>query len=183
MTEPVHGVVGLGGHPWAGLRNLADWQLQDTLEYWNRALAECRGDDARHFVELSRTEVQQEIDRRRRLGYQCAERPFDLEPVVTEVKQRASVLDIFATRAVVGPFYADPLSRSFQRRVTMFHCPVYRESNRWTCFGCGSSGDVIAAVMKLEGLDFVEAVLQLARECGVDVPRREQRATRQVERW
>ena len=38
---------------------------------------------------------------------------------------------------------------------------VYPESNRWRCFGCGESGDVITFVMKLNSLNFKEAIARL----------------------
>jgi len=37
----------------------------------------------------------------------------------------------------------------------------------WHCFGCGEGGDVIAFLMKIEGLSFIEAANQLAAEAGV----------------
>jgi hypothetical protein len=189
------GVVALGGHPWAGLRNAPDWSLEAQREYWNREWAACPDETGRTFISLQREEVDQELGRRARLSYRHAEAPCNLDPVIAAVKQRASVLDVFATRAVAAPFYGDSLSRSLHKRVVMFLCPfhpektpscaVYRESGRWKCFGCQNSGDVIAAVMKLDGLEFVEAVLSLAREYGVDVPRREppKKRLRLVENW
>ena len=37
----------------------------------------------------------------------------------------------------------------------------------FTCFGCGKTGDVIEYEKQIEGLDFMEAVEKLAKECGV----------------
>lgn len=37
----------------------------------------------------------------------------------------------------------------------------------WHCFGCGETGDVFKFFMKLDGLPFVDAVNQVARESGV----------------
>ena len=39
------------------------------------------------------------------------------------------------------------------------------------CFGCGAHGTVIDFLMDYEHLDFVEAVEELARQAGLDVPR------------
>ena len=39
------------------------------------------------------------------------------------------------------------------------------------CFGCGANGSAISFLMEYEHYDFVEAVEQLARELGIDVPR------------
>ncbi len=39
------------------------------------------------------------------------------------------------------------------------------------CFGCGAHGNAIGFVMELDRLNFVEAVEELARQLGLDVPR------------
>jgi len=44
---------------------------------------------------------------------------------------------------------------------------VSPEKGLWHCFGCGEGGDVIAFLMKIENLSFIEAVKQLAAEAGV----------------
>ena len=38
------------------------------------------------------------------------------------------------------------------------------------CFGCGAGGDVITFVMKIENIDFAEAVEKLAGWAGMQVP-------------
>jgi len=44
---------------------------------------------------------------------------------------------------------------------------VSPEKGLWHCFGCGEGGDVIAFLMKIENLSFIEAAKQLAAEAGV----------------
>lgn len=44
---------------------------------------------------------------------------------------------------------------------------VNSEKGLWHCFGCGEGGDVIAFLMKIERLSFVEAAQRLADEAGV----------------
>ncbi|MEE8496143.1 MAG: CHC2 zinc finger domain-containing protein, partial [Xanthomonadales bacterium] len=39
------------------------------------------------------------------------------------------------------------------------------------CFGCGAHGSVIGFLMNYEGLEFVDAVEDLARHAGLTVPR------------
>jgi DNA primase len=38
------------------------------------------------------------------------------------------------------------------------------------CFGCGAHGDVIGFTMRIDQMEFQEAVEKLAREAGLDVP-------------
>ena len=40
----------------------------------------------------------------------------------------------------------------------------------WHCFGCGAGGDVITFIMKIENLDYVEAVKFLAQRAGMEMP-------------
>jgi len=44
---------------------------------------------------------------------------------------------------------------------------VSTEKGLWHCFGCGEGGDVIAFLMKIERLTFVEAAKRLAEEAGI----------------
>src|SRR5215207_7069200 len=48
-----------------------------------------------------------------------------------------------------------------------------RPGRGWHCFGCGLGGDVIAFVMQIDGLTFVESVERLADKYGVDLRREE----------
>ena len=50
---------------------------------------------------------------------------------------------------------------------------VNRNKQFFYCFGCGASGNVIGFLMDYNHLDFVEAVEDLARFVGVEVPREE----------
>ncbi len=62
---------------------------------------------------------------------------------------------------------------------------VNAEKGLYYCFGCHAGGDVIDFVMRLERMDFPEAVEYLARRFGVELPRRspgQLRARREAER-
>ena len=49
-------------------------------------------------------------------------------------------------------------------------CTVYLESQSFYCFGCGAGGDVITFIMKIENLDYPEAVKFLADRAGMTLP-------------
>ncbi|MEQ8277884.1 MAG: DNA primase [Deltaproteobacteria bacterium] len=51
---------------------------------------------------------------------------------------------------------------------------VSRAKQLFHCFGCGAGGDVFGFVMRMEGIDFPEAVRRLAREAGVNLPQHEE---------
>ncbi|GAB56659.1 DNA primase [Glaciecola punicea ACAM 611] len=48
---------------------------------------------------------------------------------------------------------------------------VSQEKQFYYCFGCGAKGNAISFIMEYERLDFVEAVEDLAKQYGLEVPR------------
>ncbi len=49
-------------------------------------------------------------------------------------------------------------------------CTVFTDTQSFYCFGCGAGGDVITFIMKVENLDFSEAVKLLAQRAGMELP-------------
>ncbi len=47
---------------------------------------------------------------------------------------------------------------------------IYTENGSFYCFGCGAGGDIITFVMKIENLDYMEAVKFLAQRAGMAMP-------------
>ena len=47
---------------------------------------------------------------------------------------------------------------------------IYTENGSFYCFGCGTGGDIITFVMKIENLDYMEAVKFLAERAGMTMP-------------
>lgn len=47
---------------------------------------------------------------------------------------------------------------------------VYLENQSFYCFGCGAGGDAISFLRRIENLDYVEAVKQLAQQAGMRMP-------------
>lgn len=94
------------------------------------------------------------------------------DEIISEVRERAKIQEIVAdyvqlTRAGSNakglcPFHGEK-SPSFN---------VNPGRGIFHCFGCGVGGDVFSFVMKIEGLDFPEAVRFLAKRVGVTVEER-----------
>ncbi len=49
-------------------------------------------------------------------------------------------------------------------------CTIFTDTQSFYCFGCGAGGDVITFIMKIENLDFSEAVRLLAQRSGIEIP-------------
>jgi DNA primase len=47
---------------------------------------------------------------------------------------------------------------------------VYPDSNSFYCFGCGAGGDGISFLMRMERLDYIEAVKSLSERVGMQLP-------------
>ncbi len=92
------------------------------------------------------------------------------EDFLQELRMRSDITDIASGyinlkrrgRNMVGlcPFHGEK-TPSFN---------IYTESNSFYCFGCGAGGDVITFVMRIENLDYIEAVRFLAQRAGMNMP-------------
>lgn len=92
------------------------------------------------------------------------------EDFLAELKYRSDISDIASSymqlkrrgRNLVGlcPFHSEK-TPSFN---------IYPENGSFYCFGCGAGGDVITFVMKIENLDYMEAVKFLAQRAGMSMP-------------
>ena len=92
------------------------------------------------------------------------------ESFLQELKMRNDITEIVSSyvslkrrgRNMVGlcPFHGEK-TPSFN---------VYTENGSFYCFGCGVGGDVITFIMKIENLDYVDAVKFLAQRAGMEIP-------------
>lgn len=92
------------------------------------------------------------------------------ESFLQDLKMRSDITDIVSSyvglkrrgRNMVGlcPFHGEK-TPSFN---------VYTENGSFYCFGCGAGGDVITFIMRIENLDYVEAVKFLAQRAGLEMP-------------
>ena len=89
---------------------------------------------------------------------------------LSELKSRCDITDVVSSyvnlkkrgRNMVGlcPFHSEK-TPSFN---------IYPENGSFFCFGCGVGGDVITFIMKIENLDYIEAVRLLAARAGLTMP-------------
>ena len=97
---------------------------------------------------------------------------------IEELLGRIDIVDVIERRV--------PLKRA--GREFQACCPFHDEKTPsftvspqkqfYHCFGCGEHGSAIGFLMNFEGLEFVDAVEDLARQAGLEVPREAVRAAR-----
>lgn len=86
---------------------------------------------------------------------------------VEEVKQKTNIIELISSFV--------PLTKAGKnyKGLCPFHSEktpsfmVSQELQRFKCFGCGESGDVITFIQKIEGLEFYDALKLLAERAGV----------------
>jgi DNA primase len=90
--------------------------------------------------------------------------------VIDEVKQKIDIIDI------IGQHIKLTKSGRTFRGLCPFHGEkhpsfyVYPEQQSWHCFGCNTGGDAFSFIMKKQGIDFGEALRELAQKAGVVIP-------------
>lgn len=87
----------------------------------------------------------------------------DRLPIVDVVSSRIKLKKAGSTYKACCPFHNEN-TPSFN---------VNAQKNFYHCFGCGASGDAISFLREHDNLSFVEAVEELAKIAGVEVPRDE----------
>ena len=93
---------------------------------------------------------------------------------IAEVREKARIDDVvssYVTLRKAGGGSLKGLCPFHDEKSPSFNVTPAR--NFWHCFGCGEGGDVIAFVMKFEGLSFSETVERLADKYGVTLRREE----------
>ena len=100
-----------------------------------------------------------------------------MKDIVEEIKRRVDIVE-FISQYV-------PLKKRGSNYFGL--CPFHTEKtpsfsvnpkgNFFHCFGCGASGDVITFLMKIENMDFVDAVKELARRYNIPLNLKERTNT------
>lgn len=88
--------------------------------------------------------------------------------LLDEVKSRTDIVDVVANYVDLDTSSRNPKARCpfHSERTPSFF--IFPETGTWRCFGaCATGGDVLAFVMKQEGIEFREALHRLADRTGV----------------
>lgn len=78
--------------------------------------------------------------------------------------------------SVISPYVRLKRSGKLSKGLCPFHnektpsFTVFHDTNSYYCFGCGSGGDPVSFIMKIENLSYPDAVKYLAQRCGMNMP-------------
>ena len=90
---------------------------------------------------------------------------------VADIKGRLDIVDIVSEYIPLKPGGSGAFKANcpfHQERTPSFY--ISRPRQTWHCFGCDQGGDLISFVMKMEGMEFREALELLAQKAGVTLP-------------
>jgi len=90
-------------------------------------------------------------------------------PEVEEVKSRVDVAELIGRYVTLTPSGKGLKGRCPFHADSSPSMTVSPEKGLWHCFGCGAGGDAIGFMMRVEKLEFAEALARLADEVGVEL--------------
>ncbi len=94
---------------------------------------------------------------------------FFPDELIDEIKARNDIVDIISSYITVKS------KGSSHKALCPFHNEktpsfvINRDKQIFKCFGCGESGDAIGFVMRMENLDFIEAIKLLAQKSNISL--------------
>lgn len=93
----------------------------------------------------------------------------DMKEIIEEIKARCDIANVIGDYIKIQPSGQNykALCPFHVEKTPSFHISTAKQV--YKCFGCGEGGDVINFVMKMENLDFIDAVRMLANRCGIDI--------------
>lgn len=93
----------------------------------------------------------------------------EIKDIIEEIKSRSDIVKVISDYIKVQqsginykglcPFHGE--------KTPSFYINTSKQI--YKCFGCGEGGDVINFVMKIENLEFMDAVKLLAKDCGIEI--------------
>ncbi len=94
---------------------------------------------------------------------------------VQEVKSRVDTVEVIGRYVTLTPSGKGLKGRCPFHADSSPSLMVSPEKGLWHCFGCGAGGDVIGFLMRVEKLEFSDALARLADEVGVEIGGQEQK--------
>ncbi len=93
----------------------------------------------------------------------------DIKDIIEEIKSRCDIENVISSYMTIKPSGANykGLCPFHGEKTPSFYINTSKQI--YKCFGCGEGGDVINFVMKIENLDFMDAVKLLANKCGIEI--------------
>lgn len=93
----------------------------------------------------------------------------DLKDVIEEIKIRNDISEVISDYIQLRPSGSNykGLCPFHNEKTPSFHVSTSKQI--YKCFGCGEGGDVISFIMKVENLEFIDAVKFLANRCGIEI--------------
>ncbi len=89
-----------------------------------------------------------------------------------EIKQKIDIVELIGEYLQLKPSGTHGFKANCPfhgEKTPSFH--VSSDRQIWHCFGCSEGGDCFSFVMKMEGMDFPEALMHLGQKAGVEVRR------------
>lgn len=93
----------------------------------------------------------------------------EIKDIIEEIKSRCDIANVISSYINIKP------SGTNYKGLCPFHGEktpsfyINTSKQIYKCFGCGEGGDVINFVMRIENLDFMDAVKLLANRCGIEI--------------
>lgn len=92
----------------------------------------------------------------------------DIKSIIDDIKNRVDIIDIISEYINVerrGESFK-ALCPFHNEKTPSFH--ISSQKQIYKCFGCGEGGDAISFIMKMENMEFLEAVKFLANKYGIE---------------